>query len=233
MSESTVALLPMKAHSERVPNKNFRRFAGRPLFQWILDALLGVAKIDCVLINTDARSILLEAGLRESSRVVIRDRAPELCGDLVSMNKILEDDIESLAADRYVMSHATSPLITAATITKAIEYFDDHRHSIDSLFSVNRVQSRFYRQDMTAVNHDPNKLIRTQDLDPWYEENSCIYVFTRESFAATGARIGAKPGFFVTPRLESVDIDDDDDWKLAEALARSSVAAVVSSSNDA
>ena len=105
MKNKVVALLPMKANSERVKGKNFKLLAGKPLFQWILDALLSDESIDQVVINTDAKSILLENGLQESNRVVIRERKPELCGDLVSMNLILADDIENVPADTYLMTH--------------------------------------------------------------------------------------------------------------------------------
>ncbi len=211
-----VALLPMKGHSERVPRKNFRAIAGKPLFRWMLDALLAVPRIDEVVINTDARDELEAAGLTSGGRVRIRDRAPELCGDLVSMNLVLADDVAAVDADLYLMTHTTNPLITRATVEAALDAFE--ASDADSLFSVTRVQTRFYRADGSAVNHDPNELVRTQDLEPWFEENSCLYLFTRESFARTQARIGASPMMFETPRLESVDIDEPDDWALAEAL---------------
>ncbi|MCE2915673.1 MAG: hypothetical protein LW768_09035, partial [Rubrivivax sp.] len=89
MSDKIVALLPMKANSERVVGKNFRDFNGKPLFRWILDTLLSVGDIDRVVINTDARGILAEHGLVDSDRVTIRDRKPEICGDFVSMNLVL------------------------------------------------------------------------------------------------------------------------------------------------
>jgi CMP-N-acetylneuraminic acid synthetase len=86
---------------------------------------------------------------------------------------------------------------------------------------VNKIQTRFYREDLSPVNHDPDNLIRTQDLEPWYEENSNLYCFNRESFAATGARIGRRPTMFETPHLESADIDDATGWHLAEIIALS------------
>lgn len=218
MKKRVVALLPMKANSERVKGKNFRLLAGKPLFQWILDALLSVPDIDCVVINTDAKNILLENGLTESERVIIRERKPELCGDFVSMNLILADDIAAIAADLYLMTHTTNPLISGPTISNAIAAFNNSESS-DSLFGVNRVQTRFYKQDMTPVNHNPDELVRTQDLEPWFEENSCLYLFTQESFAKTNARIGDKPMMYITPALESVDIDEPEDWEMAEALA--------------
>jgi CMP-N-acetylneuraminic acid synthetase len=211
-----VALLPMKAHSERVPRKNFRPLAGKPLAKWILDTLLDVDEVSKIVINTDARAMLREIGVTDSDRITIRDRKPALCGDLVSMNLILADDIEAVAAERYLMTHTTNPLISSATIREALSRFDA-REGADSLFSANKVQTRFYLEDGTPVNHDPNNLIRTQDLEPWFEENSCLYLFTRASFAKTHARIGTNPMMFVTPPLESIDIDEPYQWFLAEA----------------
>jgi len=217
-----VALLPMKAHSQRVSGKNFRLFAGRPLFQWILDTLLDIPLIEKVVINTDARSILAGHGLVDTDRVMIRDRKPELCGDFVSMNKVLADDVANVEADLYLMTHTTNPLLSADTIRRALAAFDQERASgKDSLFTVNRYQSRFYRADVSPVNHDPNNLIRTQDLEPWFEENSNLYLFTRESFHQTNARIGRTPILFETPRMESADIDDQVGWTMAEILALS------------
>ena len=217
MSKRIVALLPMKAHSERVPGKNFRPMAGKPLMRWILDALLDVDVINEVVIDTDARELLEEIGVVDSDRVTIRDRKPELCGDLVSMNRILEDDIAAADADMYLMTHTTNPLISAETIRDAIRCFDINGGA-DSLFSVNKTQTRFYRGDGEAVNHDPDNLVRTQDLEPWFEENSCLYLFTKNSFAETGARIGRHPMMYETAPLESIDIDEQHDWIVGEAV---------------
>src|SRR5690606_38419858 len=111
-----IALLPMKANSERVKGKNFRDFCGKPLFRWILDTLLEVQEIDQVVINTDARHILAENGLVDAERVLIRDRKPEICGDFVSMNLVLADDVANIDADMYLMTHTTNPLMSAETI---------------------------------------------------------------------------------------------------------------------
>lgn len=186
---------------------------------WILDTLLSVGEVSRIVINTDARSVLSRVGIADTDRILIRDRKSELCGDFVSMNMIIEDDISAIGADHYLMTHTTNPLISVATINAAVErYLSCIGVGMDSLFSVNKFQTRFYRQDGSAVNHDPNNLIRTQDLEPWYEENSCIYLFNRDSFARTRARIGQRPVMFETPPLESVDIDEPHQWHLAEAL---------------
>lgn len=220
-SYKTVALLPMKANSSRVPGKNFRVMAGKPLFRHILDTLLAVEAIDLVVINTDARDILAENGLTDSDRVLIRDRDADICGDTVSMNLVLENDIKAIPAETYIMTHTTNPLLGVETVAKAVDdYYSAVREGTgDSLFTVNKIQTRFYRKDGSPVNHDPDNLIPTQDLEPWFEENSNLYVFSAESFKATGARIGQKPIMLETPALESLDIDEPHDWDLAEAVA--------------
>ena len=218
-SKRIVALLPMKANSERVKGKNFKQLAGKPLFQWILDALLAVDEISLVVINTDAKQILLENGLVESDRVLIRERPADLCGDLVSMNLIIQNDIENVEADTYLMTHTTNPLISASTITSALNAYHNGLPEHDSLFTVNKIQTRFYSADADPINHDPDNLVRTQDLEPWYEENSCLYVFSEQSFDETKARIGKSPQLFQTTQLESIDIDEPDDWVMAEAVA--------------
>lgn len=216
-----VALLPMKAHSARVIGKNFRTFAGKPLFRWIFDTLLSLPEIELVVINTDAREILASHGVAESDRVLIRDRKPELCGDFTSMNLVLADDVASIPSRHYLMTHTTNPLLSGETIRAAWQTYEARRAAGtgDSLFTVNRYQSRFYTPEGKAINHDPKNLIRTQDLEPMYEENSNLYIFTGESFTATKARIGSSPVLFETPRSESFDIDDQVGWEIAEMIA--------------
>ncbi len=222
MSYEVVALLPVKQHSERVPGKNFRDLSGRPLIRWMVDNLLGVSAIETIVINTDAPEEVSRSLGGAEGRILIRERRTEICGDLVSMNLIIEDDLQSVSAATYIMTHATNPFLSSETIQSAL---DRYRTAVetgesDSLFSVNKHQTRFYRTDASAINHDPAVLIRTQDLEPWFEENSGLYIFSAASFQKTGARIGESPLLFETPRLESVDIDDVEDWMMAEAIAQ-------------
>jgi len=219
---SLIALMPLKAESVRVPGKNFRSFAGKPLFQWMLETLLSLEEVDQVIINTDARELLGKHGLQASDRVVIRDRAPTLCGHDVSMNAVLADDVAAVDAEAYLMTHTTNPLLSANVIRASIaRYRAALGEGFDSLFSVNRVQSRFYDAEGQPVNHDPAKLIPTQDLPAWFEENSNLYLFSRASFAQTQARIGARPVLWPTPPLEAIDIDTETEWHLAEMVALS------------
>ena len=138
------------------------------------------------------------------------------------MNRILEDDVNAVPADLYLMTHTTNPLLSVESINAAIAaYLKGIAEGKDSLFSVNRYQTRFYREDASPVNHDPANLVRTQDLEPWFEENSNLYLFSRQSFASSASRIGNKPLLFETPHMESVDIDDEVGWTVAELFALS------------
>ena len=215
------ALLPMKANSQRVPGKNFKVLSCKPLYRWILDTLLSVDDVERIIINTDAAFLLNDSVLQNDERIILREREETLRGDTVSMNRILASDIAFDTADTFLMTHTTNPFLSVESVSRALGVFENAYASgaVDSLFSVNRFQTRFYRSDGSAINHDPANLVQTQDLEPWYEENSCLYMFTREAFASTGARIGRKPLMFETPRLESIDIDTPDDWALAELVA--------------
>ena len=214
-----VALLPMKANSERVKGKNFKDFCGKPLFRWILDALICEKRIEKIIINTDARSILEDRNLKDDERVLIRDRNKGICGDHVSMNKIIHDDLSNIDSCLYLMTHTTNPLLTNLSISKSIDlYIKGLDKGYDSLFTVNKIQSRFYDENSNPINHDPNNLIRTQDLNPWYEENSNLYLFSKASFLKTNSRIGKCPQMMITEPFESTDIDTPADWELAEIL---------------
>ncbi|MEZ9660438.1 MULTISPECIES: acylneuraminate cytidylyltransferase family protein [unclassified Vibrio] len=220
MSKKVIALLPMKANSTRVPGKNFKNFCGKPLFKWILDSLLAVEEIDQVIINTDAKEILIANGLEETERVVIRQRKANICGDEVSMNVVLADDVKSVDADIYLMTHTTNPLLSSDTIRQALtQYMQElEQGTADSLFTVNKIQTRFYTENCLPINHDPNNLIPTQNLEPWFEENSNLYLFNRKSFLSTNARIGSKPAMMVSPPMECSDIDTPDDWEQAVVM---------------
>ncbi len=207
----------MKHHSERVPEKNWRNFNGRPLFRVVLDLLLEEPLVDKVIINTDSQKIKTLVANLEAVTVV--DRPSELCGDMVPMNDIINHDISLAEGDLFLQTHSTNPLLTPATLHNALQSFLEEREKYDSLFTVTKHQTRLYDKSANAVNHDPSVLMRTQDLDPLFEENSCLYVFSRDSFESSGhRRIGNKPKMFEIPKLEAVDIDNPEDFLLAEAL---------------
>ena len=212
------ALMPMRHSSERVPGKNYRMFNGKPLFHHVLEALLAVNDVDRVVINTDSEIIIKQCETLFPKVYCIK-RPTELLGGDVPMTEILQHDAELFPSEWFLQTHSTNPLLSAVTIASAIKALEESSDAFDSLFSVNRLQTRLYGSDHQPLNHDPSILLRTQDLPPIFEENSNIYLFSADQIAG-GQRFGSNPLLFEMDPLESVDIDEEHDFVLAETLQR-------------
>ncbi len=212
-----VALVPMRHHSQRIPGKNYRLLAGKPLYQHIIGSLLACPEISQVVVDTDSQPIM-EGVQHDFPTVLLLERPEHLRADTVSMNSILEYDTAQVAADFYLQTHSTNPLLRPSTISRAIQTMLSNVPEYDSLFSVTRLQVRLWDQFGHAINHDPAVLIQTQDLNPVYEENSCIYIFTRPSLVQRHNRLGINPLFFEIDAAEAWDIDEELDFAIAEFL---------------
>ena len=219
MQREIVGLIPVREGSQRVPGKNYRDLANKPLFHYVLTSLLACPKISQVIVNTDS-PIVIEGLQKHFPEVHIIKRPENLCGDTVPMNDILLYDTSQVQADFYLQTHSTNPLLRTETISRVIEAFIENHAAYDSLFSVTRLQTRLWDASGAAINHDPSLLLRTQDLPPVYEENSCVYIFTREKLSARNNRIGDKPMMFEIDAAEAWDIDDELDFEIVEFLMK-------------
>ena len=186
-----VAFVPMRHDSVRVKQKNYRPIAGKPLFHYILDTLLAVPEISQVAVDTDS-PVIMEGLAREYPDVVAIPRPAHLTADTVPMNTILLHDTAQLPADLYLQTHSTNPLMRPETFSRAIKTYLEKQDAYDSLFGVSRWQSRFWDSSGKPVNHNPAELLRTQDLPPLFEDNSCVYIFTREGLAKHNNRLGER-----------------------------------------
>lgn len=214
MSPRVTALVPIKEHSERLPRKNFRDFDGRPLYHWILDTLEEVPEIDRIVVNTDAEDVIETAPELFDVEISVR---PERLRDEEVTTNIIEYEVDRLDSDVFMHTYATNPLLTAETISDALQQFvgsDEH----DSLLPVTAHYKWFYDSEFEPINHDPHELDRTQDLTPLYEDNSALYVYTEETIERTGHRIGENPLVFEVDEIEATDIDVRSDFELAECL---------------
>ncbi len=211
-------LIPMKGNSERVKKKNLRIFDGHPLYHAIIKELKESKLITHFVVNTDCEEIK-EDIKKNFPFIIIVDRPKEICGDFVPMNDVIDYDMSQINADVYIQTHSTNPLLRHETLDKAIEQFLNAKGDYDSVFSVTRLQTRFYWEDGSPINHNPNELLRTQDLPAVFEENSNFFIFTKDSFNSVGKkRIGKKPLMFPMGKIESQDIDEPEDFILAETL---------------
>ena len=212
-----VALVPMRHDSQRVAGKNYRPLAGRPMFHYIITNLLACPEIAEVVVDTDSQPVM--EGLRAHfPQVRVLERPEHLRAGEIPMNEVLLHDTAQIAADFYLQTHSTNPLLRAETISRAIQSFLQNYPAYDSLFSVTRLQTRLWDALGRALNHNPAILLRTQDLPPVYEENSCLYLFTRQTLLARRNRLGERPLMFEIDRAEAWDIDEELDFAVVNFL---------------
>ena len=214
-----VALVPMRHHSQRVPGKNYRHLGGKPLFHYIIQTLLDIPEISEVVVDTDSPDVI--AGLKKFfPTIAIIERPEHLRADEVPMNEVLLYDTSQIEADFYLQTHSTNPLLRSGTISSAIQSLLSDYPAYDSLFSVTRWQTRLWDQLGRAINHNPQILLQTQDLPPVFEENSCLYIFRRETLVTLRNRLGKRPKMFEIHAAEAWDIDDELDFVITDFLLK-------------
>jgi CMP-N-acetylneuraminic acid synthetase len=206
-----VAFVPIRLNSQRVEGKNLRELGGRPLMTYLLQTLTQVENIDEVYLycsNPDVQQYLPEG-------VKFLQRDQSLDSNTTLGEEIYDAFTSAVDADIYILAHATSPFIRSATIADAVARVESGEY--DSAFSAERVQT-FAWWDGKPLNYSLDRVPRTQDLEPVYVETSAFFVFEREVWRGKRRRIGERPYMAVTDRIESMDIDNPDDFLLAEAI---------------
>jgi len=207
----------MRHHSQRVPGKNYRTLGGVPLFFHIIRNLLDCQEISNVVVDTDSGPVM--EGLREEfPQVLVLERPENLRADETAMNEVLIYDTSQVEADFYLQTHSTCPLLRTETISRAILTFLENYPGYDSMFGVTSVQTRLWDELGRAINHNPAILLQTQDLPPVYEENSCLYIFQRQTLLERRNRLGERPFMFEIDKNEAWDIDEELDFQIVEFL---------------
>lgn len=218
-AEKIVALVPMRHHSQRVPGKNYRELAGKPLFHHILHTLQDVPEIDRIVVDTDSSKIM-EGVAQFFPGVTVLERPEHLRADDIPMNEVLLYDTSQVEGDLYLQTHSTNPLLTVATISKAINQLLAAYPTFDSLFGVTRRHVRLWDELTRPINHNPVILLQTQDLPPVFEDNSCMYIFQRENLVRRRNRLSERPMMFEIPAQEAMDIDNEIDFQIVDLMMR-------------
>lgn len=208
---SIVAVMPIKLKNERCPGKNTKLLGSKPLLQHELDSLKGTGLLDSINVYCSDEAIVpfLPSGVNFIQRPVFLDLPTS------NFTQIFDHFMSAVDADIYVYAHATAPFITVATMKQCIEAVKSGEY--DSAFCAIKLQDYLW-QDGEPLNFDASNLPRTQDLNPIYQETSGVYVFTKEVYEKYRRRIGKKPFIKEVSFKESVDIDNPEDFDLAEAL---------------
>ncbi len=208
---TTIAIMPIKMNNERLPGKNTKILGKKPLLQYELDSLVETGLLDEISVFCSSKDI--QEYLPE--KVDFVKRSEELDLPTSNFTQIFEAFMNEKDADIYVYAHATAPFITVETMKECIEAVQSGKY--DSAFCAIKLQDYLWK-DGEPLNFDASNVPRTQDLEPIYQETSGVYVFTKEVFEKYHRRIGKKPYIKEVSFKEAVDIDEADDFKLAEIL---------------
>ena len=206
-----VAFVPIRLNSQRVAGKNLRLLGRKPLMAYLLESLAAAKNIDEVYVYCSSREV--EQYLPQGVKVLQRDE--RLDSNTTLGKEIYDAFTEEVEADIYILAHTTSPFIRTSTIEQAVEAVESGAY--DSAFSAERIQT-FTWWKGEPLNYSLQHIPRTQDLEPLYVETSAFFVFRSEVWKQQHRRIGDKPFIAVTDRIESMDIDNPDDFTLAEAI---------------
>jgi CMP-N-acetylneuraminic acid synthetase len=215
-NKKVTAIVLIKAETEK-ENGSLRLFNGKPLYHTLIDKLESIFAIDEILVDSDMPEIK-DALLSMYNKVKFIPRPASLSGSDINVNQIIAYDLAQTQNEEiFIQTHVNKPLLKSETIAKALKKFAEQEEA-DSLFSVNTYQNRFYDDVYKPINHDMDNLVRTRDLKPVYEENSCFYIFTKESFSLYQRRIGNRPYLYNIPSIEALELKDGLSYKLAEIL---------------
>lgn len=208
----TVAIVPMKLNNRRLPQKNTKCFTnGKPLCYYILSTLLTVQGVDEVYVycsNPDIQEFIPEG-------VKYLRRSESLDQDTTKMNEVLQAFAAEVPADIYVMTHTTAPFVKASSMEKGLQAVVSGEY--DSAFAAQKLQN-FLWQDGAPMNYRLDNIPRTQDLPVLYEETSGFYIYRNEVMTRWNRRIGENPFIVEVGQIEGIDIDEAEDFMIADAI---------------
>ena len=207
-----VAVVPMKLNNRRLPQKNTKAFTnGKPLCHYVLSTLFNIKSIDEIYVycsNQDIKEFIPEG-------VQYLRRSSSLDQDTTKMNEVLKAFAEEVPADIYVMTHTTAPFIRAESIEKGLNAVISGE--FDSSFAAKKLQD-FLWKDGVPFNYQLNNIPRTQDLPVLYEETSGFYIYRKRIITELDRRIGESPFIVEVGEIESIDIDEKEDFVIADAI---------------
>lgn len=204
-----VSVMPIKLNNERLPGKNTKILVDKPLINYGLDTLLYVPQIDERFVFCSSKEICKY--IPEQIHFLQRDTTLDL--PTSNFNQIFDAFMNEVDADIYVYIHATAPYIKATSIQDCIEKVASGKY--DSAFTAIKIQDYLWENGV-ALNFDPTNLPRSQDLTPIFRETSGVYVFTKEQYLKNHRRIGDSPYIKEVSIKEAVDINNAEDFKIAE-----------------
>ncbi|WP_353097081.1 acylneuraminate cytidylyltransferase family protein [Tissierella praeacuta] len=208
--------IPIKSNSERVLGKNFRVLNGKKLYEYIITNAIEAQCFDDVYVDTNSEEIKKYAN---ELGVKVIDREPRLAENTANGNDLLVYQQELHPEyDYYFQLFATAPYLQPDSIRNCANFMLNSEE-FDSCFTA-VPNHGFYWLNNLPVNYRPDVLPRSQDLVPVMEETTGMYGISSESLKKYKSRIGRKPYIYCVNKFEAVDINTEEDLKMAEFVGK-------------
>jgi len=208
------ALIPVRAGSQRVKNKNIRPFAGTTLLEVKIRQLLRIPGLDGVIVNSESEE-MLDIARKAGAETVLRD--PYFASSTVPINEVYKDIAAHFDADVMVYANCTNPLLSDKSVQGCLEEFKKMPETFDSLNTAHFIKE-FLWLDGKAINYDPTKMPKSQNLPDILALNFAVNIIRRKDILRAGSIVGLHPRLFPIDQLEATDIDNECDFVFAEAM---------------
>lgn len=212
-----VAIVPIKAKSKRVKNKNFKLIKKKPLYTYLLNTL---KKCNFNEIYVDSDSNEIKKYCRKNNFKFIK-RLPYLAKDTANGNDLLNYHSKIIDSDYYFQLFITAPLLKKNTINNCIKILRNNK-KYDSILTSKSIYSWFWFKKK-PVNYSPKILPRSQDAKPLVFETTGLYGIRKNILLKRKSRIGKKPYFYEVADEEAIDLDNLKDFEYLEYYVKKSV----------
>jgi YrbI family 3-deoxy-D-manno-octulosonate 8-phosphate phosphatase len=212
-----IAFIPARCGSKAIPFKNIKYFCGKPLVYWNLEALENSSNIDEVHVATDCKEIKDVINSFNFSKVKVYDRDDQNANDTATTESVMLEFIDKnnfKDGDLFFLVQATSPLTQAKDFDEALVKMRNEKS--DSLLTCIRTKRFIWNDDGVALNYDYKNRPRRQDFDGLLMENGAFYINNIQNIKKYKNRLSGKISIYEMEDFTAVEIDEDDDWHIAE-----------------
>jgi YrbI family 3-deoxy-D-manno-octulosonate 8-phosphate phosphatase len=212
---SVIAFIPARGGSKSILQKNIKFFCGKPLIFWNLQELQK-SDVDEIIVATDSDEIKSIVNAFNFSKLKVYDRIKDNAQDISSTESVMLEYISCSNIsneDTFMLVQATSPFTQSIHFNEGLELFNKH----DSVLSCCR-SKRFSWKNGKALNYDIYNRPRRQDFDGTLIENGAFYISSVEAIKESKNRISGDIGIYEMPEYTYTEIDEPEDWIVAEAL---------------
>ena len=212
-----IAFIPVRGGSKSIPKKNIKIFCGKPLIYWNLIELENCNQVDEVVVASDSEDIISVVEGFKLSKVVIYRRSNENAQDHSTSESIMLEYINFAKldlSDVFMLVQATSPFTKSNDFSNGLKMMS----SYDTVFSCAKIKRFIWDKDSNPLNYDFNNRPRRQDFDGTFMENGAFCISLVSDIIKYNNRISGNIGICEMPEYTFVEIDEPEDWIIAERL---------------